>query len=135
MDVAVLRVAQTPGDPLPLAGSVVRRGAGGAVVGYPGGGALDGQNAAVRASIVAESPDIHGEGVVRRRLYELQARIVPGNSGGPFVLEEGRVAGLVVSASTTDRNLGYAIASTEIVPLLERAVGRTAAVPAGACVR
>jgi S1-C subfamily serine protease len=135
VDIAVLRVGGTAGRGLALLRHVVARGAGGAVVGYPGGGPLTGTRAAVRASIEATSRDIYGGSEVRRRLYELQATVVPGNSGGPFVLPNGGVAGVVVSASTTDSKLGYAIASTEVVPLLDRARGRSTAVPTGACVR
>jgi S1-C subfamily serine protease len=133
IDVAVLRVSGSPGGPLPLSGEVVPRGTGGAVVGYPRGGGLEGRNAAVRATIQATGPDIYGDGAVRRRLYELQTRVVPGNSGGPFVLPSGEVAGVVVSASTTDPDVGYAIASTEIAPILERALDRTRRVSTGPC--
>jgi S1-C subfamily serine protease len=135
LDIAVLRVAAMPGPALDLADDVAPRGIGGAVVGYPRGGDLRGTTAAVRRSITATSRDIYGHGEVRRRLYELQTSVVPGNSGGPFVLRDGEVAGVVVSASTADRGLGYAIASTEVRPLLERAGARVEPVSTGACMR
>jgi S1-C subfamily serine protease len=135
VDIAILRVGAGQGGGLALVRDVVARGAGGAVVGYPGGGPLTGTRAAVRSSIEATSRDIYGEGQVRRRLYELQTTVVPGNSGGPFVLPDGGVAGVVVSASTTDPKLGYAIASTDVLPLLDRAEHRSTAVPTGSCVR
>ena len=39
------------------------------------------------------------------------------------------------AASTTDPNVGYAIASTQILPDIQRAVGRTAAVSTEGCTR
>ena len=50
--------------------------------------------AAVRQVIEPVGRNVYGEGQVRRRVYELQAAIRQGNSGGPFVLPDGRVAGI-----------------------------------------
>lgn len=135
IDLAVLRVEDTPGPALELLGADVSRGATGAVLGYPQGGELTGGRAAVRRAIPATGRDIYGRGTVDRDVYELQAVVRPGNSGGPFVLLDGDVAGVVFAASTTDAGVGYAIASTEVLPEVTRAVGRTAEVPTGACVR
>ena len=77
------------------------------MLGYPGGGvAREPTAAAVRAVIEPVGRDIYGEGEVRRRVYELQATIAPGNSGGPFVLPNGRVAGLVFASSVVDDDVG-----------------------------
>ncbi len=135
IDLAVLRVDRTVGPALPLANGEVPRGAKGAVVGYPGGGHLTGGRAAVRRSIRATGRDIYGRGTVNRDVYELQASVSPGNSGGPFVLVDGRVAGVVFAASTTDPGVSYAIESTNVRPDLALAVARTAGVSTGACVR
>jgi len=135
VDLAVLRVQDTPGPVLHLLGAQVDRGAKGAVLGYPGGGDLTGNAAAVRRPISATGRDIYGRGIVDREVYELQARVRPGNSGGPFVLVNGEVAGVVFAASTYQQGVGYAIASTEVTPDLNRALGRTQPVATGACVR
>jgi S1-C subfamily serine protease len=108
LDVAVLRVAHTP-RPLPVEDHEVERGARAAVVGYPGGGDLTGVKAASRRVLRAVGRDIYGNSTVVRDIYELQAVVRPGNSGGPFVLVNGHVAGLVFAASTTDPSIGYAI--------------------------
>jgi S1-C subfamily serine protease len=134
MDLAVLRIAEAPGPVLPLLGSQAERGAGGAVLGFPGGGDLQGERAAVRRPIDAVGRDIYGAGTVVRKVYELQATVEPGDSGGPFVLPDGRVAGIVFAASTTDDGVGYAIASIAAADDIGRAVDLTAPVSTGACV-
>ena len=135
LDVAVLRVGDLGALPLDLADAPAGRGASGAVLGYPGGGDLRAIPAAVRARLDALGRDIYGDARVRRDVYELQVEVVPGNSGGPFVLADGTVAGVVFAGSTTDPGIGYAIASTEVDPLLERAAAQRGPVPTGPCVR
>lgn len=135
LDIAVLRTTGLSGDVLHLAAVSEPRGTGGAILGYPEGGPLTTGRAAVRQAIIAVGRDIYGRGTVRRDVYELQARVHPGNSGGPFVLPDGQVAGVVFAASTTDDRIGYAIASTEVVPDLDRAFATSSATSTGDCVR
>jgi S1-C subfamily serine protease len=135
LDIAVLWVRTAPGPVLDLAPNDVDRGADGAVLGYPGGGPLTFNPAAVRRQLNAVGRDIYGESVVERVVYELQATVRPGNSGGPFVLADGKVGGVVFAASTTDDDVGYAIASSEVIPKLRQAEGRTDAVSTQACAR
>jgi S1-C subfamily serine protease len=135
IDVAVLRVQSTPGRVLTLDPSEVGRGAKGAVAGYPGGGGLKGEPAAVRRLLHAVGKDIYGRSTVTRDVYELQTIVRPGNSGGPFGLVTGEVAGLLFAASTTDPNIGYAISSTDVLPDVHRAIGKTASVSTDGCTR
>lgn len=134
LDLALLRVEGLPA-PLRLAATEVDRGDAGIVIGYPDGGPLAASVAAVGRWIEALGRDIYGKGEVERAVYELQTQVHPGNSGGPFVLADGRVAGVLFAASRTDEGVAYAIASTEVVPWLEEALGRTEPVPTGPCVR
>lgn len=133
LDIAVLRVPTLTAPPLALLGGDLARGDGGAVLGYPGGGALTSGRAAVRQLITPVGHDIYGWGEVSRRLYELQADVAPGNSGGPFVLPNGKVAGLVFANSVVEDHVGYAIVSSEFAPLVMRAVARDEAVSPGMC--
>jgi S1-C subfamily serine protease len=133
LDIAILRVPGLRAPSLQLASSEWSRGADGAVVGYPEGGPLTGRRAAVRAVFDAVGRDIYGEERVVRRIYELQAVVHPGNSGGPFVLTNGQVAGVVFAASTMDQNTGYAITSPEVRPLVSRAGQLTGAADTGPC--
>jgi S1-C subfamily serine protease len=135
IDVAVLRVQHQPGPVLRLSKGEVGRGAKGAVVGYPGGGDLAGSAAAVLRVLNAVGRDIYGDSTVTRDVYEMQSIVRPGNSGGPFALVNGRVAGLVFAASTTDPKVGYAITSTEISSDVRKGTHRTNRVSTGPCVR
>jgi S1-C subfamily serine protease len=134
LDLAVLRVNTPLGPSLALATADVERGAVGAVLGYPEGGPLVGSSAAVRQSIPAIGHDIYGRSDIERDVYELQTEVRPGNSGGPFVLPDGRVAGIVFAASSVDPDIGYALRATEILDELERALGSTVDVDTGACI-
>jgi S1-C subfamily serine protease len=134
LDLAVL-FREGVSEPLSLRDGNADRGQAGAVLGYPGGGPLRGGPAAVRQSLTAVGRDIYGERNVRREVYELQARVRPGNSGGPFVTPDGSVAGVVFAASTTNGDIGYALTSTEVMPRVEQAIGRTQATDTGPCLR
>lgn len=132
LDVAVLRVDELGAPALTLLPGEVDRGDGGAVLGYPSGTYVE-QGAAVRRALEAVGRDIYGEGRVERRIYELQVTVRPGNSGGPFVLPGGQVAGMVFGASATDEEIGYALTSPELIPLVDEAV-RADEVDTGECV-
>ncbi len=135
LDIAVLYVGDLDLPVLPLDPELEPRGADGAFLGYPGGGGLTYGGAAVRRELTAVGRDIYGRSVVSRDVYELQAKVRPGNSGGPFVLSDGSVAGVIFAASTTDGDIGYAIASTEVTSKLQDAEGRTAGVSTRGCSR
>jgi len=133
LDIAVLHVPGLDAPPLPLAIEHLDRGVGGAALGYPGGGRLTTVPAAVRRLFEPLGRDIYGRGEVQRLLYELDAVVRQGNSGGPFVLPSGRVAGVIVANSVLDENVGYAIAAEQVAPLIARATGQSAPTGVGAC--
>lgn len=135
LDIAVLRVTTTPGPVLQMDPNDVSRGAQGVVIGYPGGGPLVYGAAGVRRELHPIGRDIYGNGIVERAVYELQAIVRPGNSGGPFFLADGVVGGVVFAASTTDSNVGYALTSSEVLAEVHKAEGRTAAVSTQGCTR
>lgn len=134
LDIAVLRVEQLAGEPLDLAEDTVERGATGAVLGYPGGGRLTVEEAAVLRQMEARGRDIYGESMVTRPVYELQANVRSGNSGGPMVLEDGTVVGVVFARSHGQDNSGWAITSETADTHVERAQDRTRPADTGQCV-
>jgi S1-C subfamily serine protease len=136
LDLAILHVIGAPWPSLSLTPLDAERGAGGAVLGYPGGRGLEGNRAAVlRALDGVIGLDIYGRRRTERFVLELQTHVRPGNSGGPFVLSNGYVAGVVFAASTADQNVGYALAASEVAPVLERSIGQTQPVGTGPCIR
>jgi S1-C subfamily serine protease len=134
LDAAVLRVEGLDAPALTLLAEEVARGTGGAVLGYPHGRYRE-LRAAARRALDAVGRDIYSEDEARRRIYELQVTVEPGNSGGPFVLPGGRIAGLVFGASVTNHDLAYALTSPRLIPLVDRAAARTDEVATGRCVR
>ncbi|HEX2057678.1 MAG TPA: MarP family serine protease [Actinomycetota bacterium] len=136
-DIAIVRVAGLAGAPLELTTTVLERGTPGATLGFPGsgGGELDVDRAAVQDSYPARGRDIYGRDDVTREVYELRASIRQGESGGPFALPTGEVAGVVFAASTTDGNVGYALTGAEISGELAEGSNRTEPVSTGECAR
>jgi S1-C subfamily serine protease len=116
LDVAVLRTSGLAGPPLVMSPDDAPRGQGGAVLGYPGGGNFAAKPAAILRRFNAVGRDIYGGDLTRRSVYQLQADIQQGNSGGPFVRRDGVVLGVIFAASTSDQAIGYALTSTEVGP-------------------
>ena len=135
VDIAVLRVTGLPAAarPLPLVRSDEPRGTVGAVLGYPGGGPFTAGPAALLTQIEATGRDIYNQNVTTRSVYEIQADVRPGNSGGPFVTTAGQVVGVVFSASVYLQNVGFALTGHEVGPEIDRAQNSIAEVSTGAC--
>ena len=135
LDVAVLYAPGLQTPALRLASkdpAVSTRGAG---LGHPFGGPLAVIPIGVAASYVAAGRDIYGNGEVDRRVLELTAHIDRGDSGGPVILPDGSVGGIVFAEAKTDPDVGYALAPSAVSGRISGAVGRTTAVPTGECVR
>jgi len=132
-DLAVLRVAGLTAPILPLDAAPVGRGTQGAVLGYPGGGPFTVDPAGVMAAFQAQGRDIYGRGLTVRNVYELDAVVRPGNSGGPVVLANGEVVGIVFSRSTVDPTIGYALTSPDILSRLASAENAKHPVSTGGC--
>lgn len=133
LDLAVLRAGGLAGPTLPLAPTVAPRGTEAAVLGYPGGGPFRAGPAAIRGSFVAVGRDIYGRRPTARTVYELQATVRPGNSGGPVVDANGIVLGVVFSRSLSQSQVGFALTSSDIAPRLGRATTRTNPAATGSC--
>jgi S1-C subfamily serine protease len=133
LDVALLWAPDLRGTALRFAATDPARGALGAALGYPGGGSLTVVPAAVTGSYRATGRDIYGEARVDRDILELRARIDRGDSGGPFVLEDGTIGGLVFAEARSDPEVGYALTPTSVAVRIAPAIGRTSAVATGSC--
>ncbi len=135
LDIAVLHAPSLRAPALRFATVDPSRGTVGATLGYPGGGALTIVPAAVTGSYAATGRDIYGGATVRRDILELHAEIDRGDSGGPFVLRDGTIGGLVFAEARTDPDVGYALGPTSVAIRSAPAIGRTSAVDTGACLR
>lgn len=133
-DLAVLRVDGLGMPALPIATRDAAVGEGAAVLGYPGGGSLVATPAAVLDEREAAGRDIWGGSIARREVYVLQAAVRPGDSGGPFVDQSGTVLGLVFARSNAADDVGYALTSDELRPVLASAPTLTVEVGTGRCV-
>jgi S1-C subfamily serine protease len=132
-DLAVLRVPGLTAPVLHLDPSTVPQGTQGAVLGYPEGGPFTADGAGVMALFQAEGRDIYGHGLTVRNVYEIDAEVRPGNSGGPLVLPDGEVVGVVFSRSTVDPSIGYALTSPDVSTRVVAAEQVRVPVGTGAC--
>jgi S1-C subfamily serine protease len=135
LDVALLWAPGLDAPPLRFANDDPDRGDTGAALGFPNGGGLTVIPAAVAGAYDAQGRDIHGASRVTRPILELRAGIERGDSGGPFVLPDGTVGGVVFAEARTDEQVGYALAPTTVAVRVQPAIGRTGPVGTGACLR
>jgi len=135
LDIAVLRAPKVSVPALRFATKDPARGAIGAALGYPQGGPLTVVAAAVADRYQAIGRDIYGESRVPRQILELRAQIERGDSGGPLILADGTVGGVVFAESRTDPDVGYALAPADVSVAVAPALGRTSAVDTGRCER
>jgi S1-C subfamily serine protease len=135
LDLAVVRATGLKLPALELADETPERGTIGATLGYSGGEQLTVDPAAVSALITAVGRDLYGKTEVERAVVQLQSPVDPGDSGGPFVLEDGRVGAVVFAESRTDDSVGYALSPTAVAKRIAPALTRTMAVSTGSCLR
>jgi S1-C subfamily serine protease len=134
LDIAVLRAKRLQAPALSFTASEPRRGDVGATFGYPGGGDAAVEPASVTAVYDATGLDVTGRDRVTRRLVELRAHVVPGDSGGPLLLIDGTVGGVVFAESRADPTVGYALAPAEVEDRIQPALDNTQEVSTGPCI-
>jgi S1-C subfamily serine protease len=140
LDIAVLRVHGLTDPVLPVDPAVVGRGTTGVVLGYPNGGPLTARKAGVAAAFEADGLDIYGSSQTTRKIYQLDAVVQPGNSGGPLVasgdpgIANGTVIGIVFARSTSNTDVGYALAMPAVSADVARAEALHQTVGTGGCV-
>ena len=124
LDFAILRVSNLAGRPLVIDSQPVRDGTPATVLGYPGGGPFSAKPAVILSQFAASGRNIYGRGTTNRDIYEVQADIIPGNSGGPLVAKNGSVIGLVFAQSTSSQHVGYALTNNQITSELSQAIAQ-----------
>ena len=136
MDLAVLRTTGLAGRPLVLQRQEAGRGQQGGVLGFPGGGPFTAQPGVVRSLYRdAVGRDIYSEELVARNVYQVDAQVQAGNSGGPFVAPGGQVIGVVFASSLVNPKIAYALSSADVADKVAQARGLTAGTGTGPCTR
>jgi S1-C subfamily serine protease len=135
LDIAVLWVEGLDAPALTFADEDPRRGTTGAALGFPGGGAFTVIPSAVTGRYDAQGRDIYGDERVVRPILELRAEVERGSSGGPLVLADGTVGGVIFAESRSDEGVGYALAASRVAETIAASIGETNEVATGDCLR
>lgn len=134
LDLAVLSSPTTTAPPIGWSAQPAARAVQGATLGFPGGQReLVVKPATVRDRQAAIGRDIYGRGAVEREVLTLAAEVVRGDSGGPFVTDQGTVGGVVFAAAPGEPGTGYALTAERVRPDVEAAIGRNTGVDTGPC--
>lgn len=134
LDLAILRAQGLTEPVLKVSTQTYYRDTQAVVLGYPNGGPLTYGPAGIMATFNATGRDIYGKGLTTRLVYEIEAIVRPGNSGGPLIDTNGQVIGVVFSRSTTNPDVGFALASPAVDQEIVAHESATKNVSSGACV-
>jgi S1-C subfamily serine protease len=134
-DVAVLRVSGLSARPLALASNPTP-GTSAAILGFPLDGPFDAEPGRVGSTQMVNTEDAYGNGPIVRSITSLRGLVRPGNSGGPMVEANGRVAATVFAAITGAGNRrpgGFAVPNALVRTQLSAALARGHIVGTGPC--
>ncbi|HEU0257761.1 MAG TPA: MarP family serine protease [Microbacteriaceae bacterium] len=132
-DVAILAVPRLTAPTLALS-PVLGPGQDAVFDGYPLGGPFRSSPAAVRGVGTAKIHDIYNATTVSMPIYSLAADVEHGNSGGPLLAPDGRVAGVIFATDANGAAIGYALTPSVVDPVVEAAPRETTPVGTGRCV-
>ena len=121
VDIAILKTPKLKAKALGISSQKYSRGQEAVVMGFPSGGKFVAEPAGVTNTLVARGFDIYNKEQVDRLVYEFVGKVVQGNSGGPLVLSDGTVIGMVFASSQNNEGYGYALTGEEINQALKTA--------------
>jgi uncharacterized membrane protein required for colicin V production len=131
-DLAVIAVEGMTADPLEMAPTLTT-GDRAVVQGYPYGGPFTSTSAGVLGVNTARVPGAYGGRGANREVYSLAAVVRPGNSGGPVLTTDGRIAGVIFARADSEANIGYAMTNAELRPVAAQAARLDTPVSSGRC--
>jgi S1-C subfamily serine protease len=132
VDIAVLYVPGLNLSPLSF-DDQAQAGAEAVVAGYPLDHAFTQVPARIGGTQNAVGPDIYQTGTVDRQIFEIRAKVEPGNSGGPLLSPAGRVYGVVFAAAVNMTDTGFALTASEVTPDANTGASQTVATSTGGC--
>ncbi len=132
LDLALLRVPGLKAPVLSLAPRNVSLNATVAALGYPGGN-YHVEPGIIRDTRATAGASIYNQGSFGRGIYLVQTHVDYGNSGGPIVMKNGQVAGIIFSKSDDTPDVAYALTSVHIASALQHAKTSHTRVGTGAC--
>ncbi|MFJ3958315.1 MarP family serine protease [Arthrobacter sp. NPDC090010] len=133
-DLAVLAVNGLSANPLPLRTNLPS-GSEAAFEGYPHGGPFQAKPARVQGISQVDISDIYGSNQVMSDVYQIAGDVQPGNSGGPLLSTDGKVAGVVFAKASSTSNVGFAITMDNLKPVATRAPTLDTPVSPGQCTK
>jgi len=133
LDIAVLTTTGVTETPLAISDTTAADNTPSVVLGFPGGGNFSAAPALVLTSFIATGRNIYNQGDTNRSIYEVKAKVIPGNSGGPLVNAHGTVIGIIFAESTTYNNVGYALTMQQPLSEIHQAIKRNQVVSTGDC--
>lgn len=133
IDLAILYVRGLKAEPLVFAADTVQRGDDVIILGYPLDGPFTATAGKIRDRIQLRGPDIYDRGEVTRDVYTVRAVVRSGNSGGPMILPDGRVVGVVFGAALDDKETGFVLTGPQVAPTLAAAPTLTRRVDTQSC--
>jgi S1-C subfamily serine protease len=131
-DLAVIAVEGMTAEPLDMAPTLTT-GDRAVVQGYPYGGPFTSTSAGVLGVNTARVPGAYGGRGANREIYSLAAVVRPGNSGGPVLTTDGRIAGVIFARADSEADIGYAMTNAELRPVAAQAAGLDTPVSSGRC--
>ncbi|MGV8896654.1 MAG: MarP family serine protease [Rhodoglobus sp.] len=131
-----LAVIAAPGLSAPALGisETLTAGTDAVFEGYPFGGPFASGAADVISVTTPRVADIYGSSSNNREVYTLAAAVREGNSGGPLLTLDGRVAGVIFARSSDNDQVGYAMTMAELNPVASQAPELADAVSSGNCI-
>ena len=132
LDFAILKTEGLSGKVLKIDTEIKERATPAAVLGYPGGGDFTADTAVILNQFTATGRNIYDQGRTNRDIYEVKAKIIPGNSGGPLIGADGSVVGVIFAESTVYDRLGYALLTSQITTPISQAKNHSV-VNTGSC--
>ncbi|GAB3180277.1 MarP family serine protease [Nesterenkonia halophila] len=132
-DLAVLAVDELQAEPLEF-DDPMEVGESGYIMGYPAGGPFQSGSAVVQARDVSAIEGIYGGPSSSLEVYQLNAEVRQGNSGGPLLDADGDVVGVVFARALEGDAVGFALTAGQAGEVLTEPGQYTETVSTGQCV-